>query len=168
MTEFNNLFASLFKNSGVYEEIIKTIASHRYGIGKRELLEKINKSLVGKGGLEKLKALKDAGFILDFKPHLHKEKGIYYKLIDHYSLFYLYWILPVHDTLLVRSLAKGSPYPCRLSIAAEGVVVSASFSVEDCAAASLNTLKWSWVLASFEGGAVSTTSIEVFEVISAR
>jgi uncharacterized protein len=107
LTEFNNLFASLFKNSGIYEEIIKTIASCRYGIGKRELLEKISKSLVGKGGLEKLKALKDTGFILDFKPHLHKEKGVYYKLIDNYSLFYLYWIFPVHNSLLVRGLAKG-------------------------------------------------------------
>ncbi len=107
LLEFNNLFSSLFKNAPVYEEIIKTIANHRYGIGQRELLSKVGKHLIGKGGMEKLKSLKDAGFIIDFKPHLHKEKGIYYKVIDHYSLFYLYWILPVHDTLLVRSLIKG-------------------------------------------------------------
>ena len=107
LLEFNNLFSSLFKNAETYEEIIKIIADYRYGIGQRELLSKIGKNHIGKGGLEKLKALKDSGFIMDFKPHLHKEKGIYYKLIDHYSLFYLYWILPVHDTLLVRSLTKG-------------------------------------------------------------
>lgn len=107
LTEFNNLFASLFKNSGVYEEIIKTIASYRYGIGKRELLEKVSKSLVGKSGLEKLKVLEDAGFILDFKSHLHKEKGVYYKCIDHYLLFYFYWIFPVQETFLTKSLAKG-------------------------------------------------------------
>jgi len=107
LLEFDNLFSSLFKNSGIYEEIIKIIASCRYGIGQRELLEKVGKKMLGKGGLEKLKALKEAGFIIDFKPHLHKEKGIYYKLIDNYSLFYLYWILPVRDTLLVKSLVKG-------------------------------------------------------------
>lgn len=107
LLEFDNLFSSLFKNAEVYEEIIKIIASHRYGIGKRDLLEKVGKNLLGKGGLDKLKALKEAGFIIDFKPHLHKEKGIYYKLIDNYSLFYLYWILPVRDTLLIKSLANG-------------------------------------------------------------
>ena len=107
LLEFNNLFSSLFKKSKIYEQIIKVIASYRYGIGQRDLLEKLGKNFLGKGGLEKLKALKDSGFIIDFKPHLHKEKGVYYKLIDNYSLFYLYWILPVHDTLLVRSLING-------------------------------------------------------------
>ena len=107
LLEYDNLFSSLFKNSEIYEEIIRIIASRRYGIGQRELLEKIGKKMLGKGGLEKLKSLKETGFILDFKPHLHKEKGIYYKLIDNYSLFYLSWILPVRDTLLVKSLVKG-------------------------------------------------------------
>lgn len=107
LQEFDNLFSSLFKNAEIYEKIITTIASHRYGIGQRELLKKLGKNLSGKGGLEKLKALKDAGFIIDLKPHLHKEKGIYYKLIDNYSLFYLYWIAPLRDTLLERSLVKG-------------------------------------------------------------
>ncbi len=107
LAEFNNLFASLFKDGEIYEEIIRNIASRRYGIGKKELLKAMGKNMVGKGGLEKLNALKQAGFIMDFKPHSHKEKGIYYKLIDNYTLFYLYWIAPVYDTLLTKSLAKG-------------------------------------------------------------
>ncbi len=107
LLEFDNLFASLFNDSDIYEKIIKVIAAHRYGIGQQELLENVDKSLLGKGGLEKLKALKEAGFIIDFKPHLHKEKGIYYKLVDNYSLFYLYWIFPVKNTLLKKSLTKG-------------------------------------------------------------
>lgn len=107
LEEFDNLFSSLFKDSEVFVEIIKNIALHRYGIGQRELLEKIGKNLVGKGGLEKLKVLKESGFIQDFMPLFHKEKGIYYKLMDNYSLFYLYWIAPVRETLLKKSLIKG-------------------------------------------------------------
>lgn len=107
MEEFDNLFASLFKDPKIFIEIIKIIASHRYGIGQRELLEHFGKKLVGKGGLEKLKVLKEAGFIVDFKPLFHKDKGIYYKLIDNYSLFYLYWIEPIRESLIKKSLLKG-------------------------------------------------------------
>lgn len=68
-------------------------------------------SLIGRekecSGLEKLKALQDTNFIISFKPCFHKVKGIYYKLIDEYSLFYFYWIRPIKDTLLKKSLLGG-------------------------------------------------------------
>ncbi len=107
LQEFDNLFASLFKDAEVYVDLVKKIALHRYGIGKRQLLEAMGKPLIGKGGLEKLHALKVTGFIADFKPLFHKEKGIYYKVIDFYCLFYFYWISPIKDTLLEKSLLKG-------------------------------------------------------------
>ena len=36
-----------------------------------------------------------------------KKKGIYYRVIDEYTLFYLYWIAPIRDTLQEESLEKG-------------------------------------------------------------
>ena len=107
LEEFDNLFASLFKESDTIVELIKIIASHRYGIGKNKLFTKMGTRLAGKGGMEKLKALEDAHFIMSFKPLFHKEKGIYYKVVDQYTLFYLYWVLPVKDTLLKKSLLQG-------------------------------------------------------------
>lgn len=107
LKEFDNLFSSLFKDSEIFVEIIKKVSSHRYGIGKRQLLEAMGKKLVGKGGIEKLHALKITGFLVDFKPLFHKEKGIYYKVIDFYCLFYFHWIQPIKDTLLEKSLVKG-------------------------------------------------------------
>ena len=74
LEEFDKLFSSLFKNSEVYIDIIKIIASHRYGIGKSLLFHQLGKKHFGKGGVEKLKALKDAGFIMEFMPHFHKER----------------------------------------------------------------------------------------------
>jgi len=108
LEEFDNLFASLFDNHEVYIEIIRVIARSRSGIGKRALLEKIGKSHIGGSGINKLSALEDAGFIMSFKPHFHKRRGIYYKLIDEYTLFYLRWIEPIHESLQVRTLDKGN------------------------------------------------------------
>ncbi len=107
LNEFDNLYASLFKNSDVFVEIVREIASFRYGIGQEALLKKIGKALQGKGGVEKLKALQDGHFIMSFKPLFHKTRGIYYRVIDEYSLFYFYWIEPVKDSLLKKSLLAG-------------------------------------------------------------
>ena len=107
LQEFNNLFAALFKEADIYLALIKTIASSHSGILQEELLKKMGKTLQGKGGIEKLKALQDTDFIISFKPHLHKRRGVYYKLIDEYCLFYLYWIEPISNTLLSRNLIAG-------------------------------------------------------------
>ncbi len=105
--EFDNLFSSLFNEADIFIEIIRLIASYRYGIGQEALFKKIGKKLHGKNGIEKLKALQDAGFIISFKPHFHKTRGVYYRVIDEYCLFYLYWIEPVKSTLLKKSLVDG-------------------------------------------------------------
>lgn len=105
--EFENLFSSLFKEHEILVEIIRVIAEYRYGISQEELFKKIDKGLKGKRGIAKLKELENAGFILNFKPHFHEKRGIYYKLIDEYTLFYLQWIEPIKDTLLKKSLSEG-------------------------------------------------------------
>lgn len=68
------------------------------------LLKKLGRAAHGKGGIEKLKALQDANFIASFKPHFHAKRGIYYKIIDQYTLFYFDWIEPIRDTLLEKGL----------------------------------------------------------------
>jgi AAA+ ATPase superfamily predicted ATPase len=108
LEEFDKLFSSLFEKPETYIEILRIIAESRYGIGQEELLKRLEKSLKGKGGLERLKALEQADFIISFKPHLHKKRGIYYRLIDEYTLFYFSWIEPIKQTLQERSLEKGN------------------------------------------------------------
>jgi AAA+ ATPase superfamily predicted ATPase len=89
--EFHRLFASLFEESEAYIELVRAIAHSHYGIGLAQLARKVGKS---KGGriAKKLKQLEEAGFVLSFLPHGHQDKGIYYKIIDEYTLFYLHWI----------------------------------------------------------------------------
>jgi hypothetical protein len=104
ISEFDNLFASLFKNSEVVIELIYHISSKRYGIGQAELFKLMNGNIKGKQGLTKLKELEDTGFIRSFMPYQHKQKGVYYKVIDEYTLFYLRWIKPIKDNLLKGNL----------------------------------------------------------------
>lgn len=107
LTEFDNLFSSLFDDSESYIEMIKAIAENRSGIGQEDLFKKLSKTAKGNTGMVRLKALEDAGFIISFTPHFHKQRGIYYRVIDEYTLFYLYWILPLKETKMHRALEKG-------------------------------------------------------------
>lgn len=107
LEEFDNLFSSLFDNPDIYIKTIRLIANHRYGIGQEDLLNNLGKPMQGMGGLQVLKNLEKAGFIMSFKPQFHKRRGIYYRVIDEYVSFYLQWIEPIKDTLLNKSLITG-------------------------------------------------------------
>lgn len=89
--EFNKLFASLFNKHEIYEEIVRVIAGKRYGITRNELIASV-KTASGGGISRRLKELEEAGFIASFIPFENKKEGIWYRLIDNYSWFYLYWI----------------------------------------------------------------------------
>ena len=106
LEEFEQLFESLFEDSESYIKILSTIAKYRDGIGQEVLLNMIGSS--GKSGIEKLKALEESDFILSFRPHFHKRRGVYYRVIDEYTLFYLTWIEPIKKTLQSRSLEPGN------------------------------------------------------------
>ena len=107
LEEFDNLFAALFDNHEAYIKIIKIIATRRYGIGKTELLKLCGESLVGEEGMKRLNDLEDAGFIASFKAHFHKRQGIYYRLADEFTSFYIKWIEPIRHTLQENALEAG-------------------------------------------------------------
>lgn len=90
--EFDKVFSSLFDESEAYKELIILISNSREGMS-REQIEKKNK-LTGKGGRlsKRLSDLEIAGFINGFIPLGHEKRGVYYRLLDEYSHFYLTWI----------------------------------------------------------------------------
>lgn len=92
LDEFDNLFASLFNHHEEHEKIIQRIAKKREGVSR----ETIEEELSSKGGRLscRLKELEEAGFIARYIPW-GKKRGVYYKVIDEYTLFYLYWIQPI-------------------------------------------------------------------------
>jgi AAA+ ATPase superfamily predicted ATPase len=100
LNEFDNLFSSLFDDAQVYISIVRTIAQNKSGTSQEEVFAQVNEISKGGEALKKLKALEDAGFIKSFIPHFHKKRGIYYKVIDEFTVFYLKWIEPIKRTLL--------------------------------------------------------------------
>ena len=62
-----------------------------------------------KGGrvVDKLKQLEEAGFILSFLPHGRQQKGVYYKIIDEYTLFYFHWIEPYLKSTRKQDQSEG-------------------------------------------------------------
>jgi AAA+ ATPase superfamily predicted ATPase len=104
--EFDRLFASLFEESDPYVKLIRAIAKYQYGIGQAQL---ILESGLPDGGrtVKKLKELEEAGFILEFIPYGHQEKGLFYKIIDEFTFFYLRWIEPNLRTIRKHEQNKG-------------------------------------------------------------
>jgi AAA+ ATPase superfamily predicted ATPase len=91
--EFNNLFASLFKDADLYIDLIRKIAKQRNGIERSSLLSKTKKTSGGRFN-KRIQELAEAGFINISKPYGHHTRGQFYRVIDEYSLFYLNWIEP--------------------------------------------------------------------------
>jgi len=89
--EFQNLFASLFKNAPKYEAVITVLSTKTKGLTRTEItkLTGIN----GGGSLTNLLGeLEESGFITRYTPYNRKVRGALYRLSDFYSLFYLKFI----------------------------------------------------------------------------
>lgn len=97
--EFNRLYHSLFKNSEAYIEIIRIIAKQPQGIDLRKLERQLKRSTSGGTLTKRLNELEAAGFIISFIPYGRDKKGIYFRIIDEYTLFYLRWIEPVANQI---------------------------------------------------------------------
>ncbi len=93
--EFNNLFKALFDHASVHESIIKLVSMRREGMSREEIMS----SLSIRGGMLTLwlQELEQAGFIESFIP-ASKKYGVYFKIIDEYTLFYLRFIAPMADS----------------------------------------------------------------------
>lgn len=91
--EYDNLYNALFYNAKTHEAIVKSLAKSRYGLTRREILEK---SKVKSGGPYD-RAMDDlllSGFISEQNQFGKKKRGNFYQLNDEYSVFYHRFIKP--------------------------------------------------------------------------
>lgn len=100
--EFEKLFYSLYEYPSIYIKIIRAIAKKTSGISRDTLIKSIKSSDGGYLNVM-LKSLEEAGFICSFLPLGHTRRGIHYRLIDEYVLFYLHWIEPLHKKTRVTT-----------------------------------------------------------------
>ena len=93
INEFNEVFTSLFINSDVHKNIIRTLSKTKKGITRKKLLVACD---LGSGGIfsKALDELIESGFVSQYTPFGKKRKDSLYRLSDEYSLFYLKFIEP--------------------------------------------------------------------------
>jgi uncharacterized protein len=89
--EFNNLYASLFKNADNHVQIIEALSKKAQGL-TRETLLKAAKIPNGGGATKVLAELEASGFIRKYIPFNKKNRESLYQLNDFYSLFYYKFI----------------------------------------------------------------------------
>lgn len=85
--EYNNLYKALFENWENHEAIVKVLALSKQGLSRNEL---IRKSKVKSGG-PFVRAISDliiTGFVTETFPYGKNKRGLIYRLIDEFSIFY--------------------------------------------------------------------------------
>jgi len=89
--EFDNLYASLFRNAARHILVVEALGKTKSGITRDEI-KKITKLPEGGSLAEALEELELSGFIRKYAPFARKKKGTLYQLIDHFTLFHLAFI----------------------------------------------------------------------------
>ena len=89
--EFDNLYASLFRNADKYIAVIEALSQKAQGMERDDLIKAAN--LVNNGNSSKiLKELEESGFISRYNNFGKNSRNSVYQLTDFYSLFYLKFI----------------------------------------------------------------------------
>jgi len=89
-TEFERLLSSLFRHSEKYKKIVEVLAANRYGLTRKEILEKTGMKS-GNAITTILYNLKYSGFIRSYSQSTNKTEKkteMIYQLVDAFSLFY--------------------------------------------------------------------------------
>jgi uncharacterized protein len=89
--EFNTLYASLFDEHERHLEVIRLLKQTQSGYTSKEIAA--HTSLTAGGGLTRtLEELESAGFIQRIPSFTGHKRGVNYKLVDPFTLFYLTWM----------------------------------------------------------------------------
>jgi uncharacterized protein len=90
--EFQNLYASLFKNNVLHERVVTALASKNKGLTRNEIIQ--TSGIPSSGDLTTvLEELIQCGFIRQIYPISKSKEDSLYRLIDEYSLFYFKFLI---------------------------------------------------------------------------
>ena len=93
--EFDELYQVLFHDSEAYVEIMRLLSKHHNGLSRKEIATAIGSS----GGTlsKRLANLERCNFVMAQTPVGNKSKGVIYRAIDFYTLFYIRFIETEHQ-----------------------------------------------------------------------
>ncbi|MBA2648985.1 MAG: AAA family ATPase [Legionella sp.] len=92
LSEFRNLFDSLYDNPQKHIEVIKVLAQKKQGLTQTKIFNKVKSMSPGGGAVLVLEELENCGFIYRVHDFGKKKKDARYRLIDGFTLFYLKWV----------------------------------------------------------------------------
>jgi len=89
--EFENLYASLFRNAENHLKIVEVLSKKSRGLTRDEIL---STTKIANGGnfTQTLNDLELCGFIRKYNGFSNKERNALYQLCDFYTLFYFYYL----------------------------------------------------------------------------
>ncbi len=94
--ELKYIFLSLFNSADSYLKIINTLASKKYGMTRKEIVDGCK--VIDNGNLsQKLEDLMNCGFIREYSPLEYKKKSVLYQLIDPFTIFHFYFLTKKHN-----------------------------------------------------------------------
>ncbi|MGB0862687.1 MAG: AAA family ATPase [Saprospiraceae bacterium] len=85
--EYQNLYQALFNNYDVHQSIVALLATRQNGLTRPEIFEHFNIKSSG-SYTRALKELQISDFVDEKIPFIGRNKGVYFRLIDEYSIFY--------------------------------------------------------------------------------
>lgn len=106
LKEFSNLYDTLFGAESLHVELIELLADNCNGMAQTEIIKMLKNRAAGGWIVSQLKDLEQADFIQRFLPFEHEKRGVFYKIIDEYSLFFFKWIAP-NKKFIERGEEKG-------------------------------------------------------------
>lgn len=89
--EFDNLYRTLFSNSGSYIKIVEALFRKKSGMNRNELLEE-TKLPANASFTRMLQNLSDSGFITSYNYFGNRKKGTVYILSDFFTMFYFKFV----------------------------------------------------------------------------
>jgi uncharacterized protein len=89
--EFDHLYTAIFQNPEAHLRVVKTLANHRYGLERNDLLKQAAMNNSG-GATKVLEDLESTGYIEYVVPYGKNSNSGKYILSDFYSRFYLNFI----------------------------------------------------------------------------
>ncbi len=89
--EFERLYSSLFVDSQRYISVVRALSQRRDGLTRNEISKKLGLSSGG-GLTEILRTLEASNLILSYPIFQGSRRDVRYKLVDLFSLFYMYFM----------------------------------------------------------------------------
>ena len=86
--EYHNLFQALFHNATVHQQIVAALASKSHGLSHKEIQEVIGLKQATGTYQRAIEELLISDFIAEVLPFGKQKRGIRYRLIDEFSIFY--------------------------------------------------------------------------------